>query len=209
MLGECKKLGLSTSAELISSRIASLPETLREFEVLRDAVQFEMENKLFLFIPQHLAIYYEWEGIVSDTVIDAFPKSYQEIRAAGSCFAAGLYTACVFHSMRAAEIGLKSLGSEYNIKIKGEKSIELAEWREILDGLNTAIQDIENLPNATKDKEKRLQFCSEAAAQFRFFKNGWRIRTAHARATYNEPQAKEAIDHVRSFFETLATNLHE
>jgi hypothetical protein len=176
---------------------------------LRDAAQLEIKTKLFLFVPQHLSQYYEWDGIVSDTVIESFPKSYQEIRSAGSCLAAGLPTACVFHAMRAAEIGLKVLGADYNVRIKSGKEIELAEWREILDGLNAAVQEIENLPNSTPDKEIRLQFCSEAAAQFRFFKNGWRIRAAHARATYDETQAIEVIDHVRSFFEFLATRLKE
>jgi hypothetical protein len=168
-----------------------------------------MKAKLFLFVPQHIAKYYECDEIVSEKVIEAFPNSYQEIRAAGSCLASGLPTACVFHSMRAAELGLKALGTEHEIKIRSGKEIALAEWREILDGLNTVVQNIENLPNSTPDKDAQLQFCSEAAAQFRFFKNGWRIRAAHARATYDEAQAIEVIDHVRSFFEFLATRLKE
>jgi hypothetical protein len=65
------------------------------------------------------------------------------------------------------------------------------------------------LPNSTPTKDADLHFLSEAAAQFRFFKSGWRIRVAHARATYAEPEAIEALDHVRSFFETLATRLKE
>ena len=112
MLRECEKLQLYTSAALISSRIVSLPATLGEFELLRDAVQFEMKAKLFLFVPQHVAKYYEWDEIVSEKVIEVFPNSYQEIRAAGSCLASGLPTACVFHSMRAAELGLKVLGAD-------------------------------------------------------------------------------------------------
>jgi hypothetical protein len=209
MLHECEKLQLYTSSALISSRLAYLPKTLGEFELLRDAVQFEMTAKLFLFVPQHIAKYYEWGEIVNEKVTEAFPNSYQKIRAAGSCLASGLPTACVFHSMRAAELGLKALGSEYEIAIKSGKEIALAEWREILDGLNATVQKIENLPNSTIDKDVRLQFCSEAAAEFRFFKNGWRIRAAHARATYDEAQAIEVIDHVRSFFEFLATRLKE
>jgi hypothetical protein len=120
-----------------------------------------------------------------------------------------MYTASVFHAMRAAEIGVRSLGAALKITIKSGKPIELAEWREILDGVAVAVRDIESLPNSTPTKDADLLFYSEAAAQFRFFKNGWRVRVAHARATYTEPQAKEALDHVRSFFETLATRLTE
>jgi len=45
--------------------------------------------------------------------------------------------------------------------------------------------------------EADLHFLSEAAAQFRFFKSGWRVRVAHGRATYNEPEAIEAITSAR------------
>ena len=168
-----------------------------------------MEERLFLSVPQHLSGYYEKGDLVSDKVVDAFPKASEEIRLGGTCLAAGLNTACVFHAMRAAEIGVRALGAALKITIKSGKPLELAEWREILDGISTAVRDIENLPNSTPNKDTDLAFYSEAAAQFRFFKNGWRVRTAHARASYEEPQAKEAIDHVRSFFEILAPRLKE
>ena len=112
--------------------------------------------------------------------------------------------------MRAAEIGLRALGTELKIKIKNDKPIELAEWREILDGLSAAMRDFEMLPAITPNKDADIGLFSEACAQFRFFKNGWRICVAHARASYNEVSGeKMALDHVRSFFETLAPRLSE
>jgi hypothetical protein len=207
----CVEIGLPVSADLLSMKVrqSDLPETGREMDLLCEAVFSELRSILFARIPSHIAQYYEWEGIVTDRVVNAFPRASEEIRLGGTCLAAGLYTACVFHAMRAAEIGVRSLGTDLKIKIKGDKPIELAEWREILDGIATAVRDIENLPNSTPTKDADLLFYSEAAAQFRFFKNGWRVRVAHARASYNEPQAIEAIDHVRSFFEILATRLKE
>jgi hypothetical protein len=205
----CGQLGLKASKRLFALAVDSPPETNRELEILQQAMIGDLEGQLFLFVPQPVAQYYEWDEIVTEAVITAFPKASEEIRLSGTCLAAGLNTACVFHAMRAAEIGARALGSDLSIKIKSNKPIELAEWREILDGLSTAIRDFENLPNSTPDKEPKLHFYSEAAAQFRFFKNGWRVRVAHARATYTEPQAREAIDHVRSFFETLAERLKE
>jgi hypothetical protein len=209
MIVTCEELGLGSSQELVSHAYDDLPQTKREFDFLLRAVLAEVNKTFFLFVPSHVAKYYGWEGIVSDTVIDAFPKASQEIRQGGTCLSAGLHTACVFHAMRAAEIGLKALGAKHEIKIKSGKPLEQAEWREILDGLSTAALALENLPNVTLTKDGDLHFLSEAAAQFRFFKSGWRIRVAHARATYNEAEAIEAIDHVRSFFETLATQLRE
>ena len=208
MIKVCETLNLSVQ-HLVSSAYDDPPQTAREFDLLVRAVMAELKGKLFLFVPSHVAKYYEWPCIVSDKVDDAFPKASQEIRRGGSCLAAGLHTAAVFHAKRAAEIGLRSLGAEHQIKIKTGKPLEQAEWREILDGLSGAVSAIENLPNATPTKDADLHFMSEACAQFRFFKGGWRIRVAHARASYNESEATEAIDHVRSFFETLATRLRE
>ena len=111
--------------------------------------------------------------------------------------------------MRAAEIGIRALAQSLNLTLKGNKPLELAEWREVLDGLSTAVLSIENKPNSTPGKDEDLLFYSEAAAQFRFFKNGWRVRVAHARASYTEPQAKEIIDHVPSFFDVLSRRLKE
>jgi hypothetical protein len=204
-----REIGLPTSLRFLTWLEDDPPETRREFKLLISAIRAEMEDRLFVCLPQQVAQYYENGDLVTDTVVDAFPKASEEIRTSGTCLAAGLSTACVFHAMRAAEIGLRALGTEFNITIKSGKPIELAEWREILDGLSNAARDIENQPNSTPTKDADSLFLSEASAQFRFFKNGWRVRVAHARATYNESQAKEAIDHVRSFFETLATRLKE
>jgi hypothetical protein len=209
MIKTCEELGFSSSQELVSHAYDDLPQTGREFDLLIRAVMAEVRKTFFLYVPSHVSKYYEWAGIVSDGVIDAFPKASQEIRAGGTSLASGLHTACVFHAMRAAEIGLRALGNVHQIKIKSGKPLELAEWREILDGLSGAALALENLPNITPTKEADLHFLSEAAAQFRFFKSGWRVRVAHGRATYNESEAIEAIDHVRSFFETLATRLKE
>jgi hypothetical protein len=98
-------------------------------------------------------------------------------------------------------------GAALGAKVKGK--IEDAEWAQIINGIHGSIQALENTPKDTPGKADDLQFFSESAAQFRFFKNAWRVRAAHARANYNESQAKEVLDHVRSFFETLATRLRE
>jgi hypothetical protein len=187
----------------------STPQSQGEYERVVSIFRDELSSLLFLFVPSHLAKYYECDDIVSDAVATAFPKASEELRQAGTCFSTASHTACVFHAMRAAEIGLRALGTKYEITLKGGKAIEMAQWGEILDGLSKAAIHIENRPNNDPTKDSDLLFLSEACAQFRFFKSGWRIRVAHARATYNEAQALEALEHVRSFFETLASQLKE
>jgi len=204
------RLSLPVTRSLVERRIGhrdSLPQTVAEFDVLIEALKDEMNSRIFLSVPAHLSSYYEADEIVSDAVMSSFPKATEEIRAAGNCLAVGEHTACVFHAMRAAEIGVRGLGTAP--EIKQPRPIEQMEWQAILNGMKSRIEAIENQPHSSERRDADLQFYSEAAAQFRFFKNGWRIRVAHARAIYSEIKAKEAIDHVRSFFEILVPRLSE
>lgn len=207
-----ERLNLPVSKAVVEEQIkdrAFLPQTLGEYEKIISLFYKEVSQRLFLFIPIHVAKYYESDELVSDAVISAFPTASTDVRNAGTSIATGLYTASVFHSMRAAEIGLRSMNRAFPLTLKSGRPLELAEWREILDALSNIARDIENRPNSDPTKEDDQNFLSEAAAQFRFFKNGWRVRVAHARATYNETQVVDALEHVRSFFEILVKRIKE
>ena len=58
-------------------------------------------------------------------------------------------------------------------------------------------------------KDEELTFYSQAAVQFRYFKDAWRVRVAHARASYEESQALTVFNHTLEFFDVLATRLSE
>lgn len=208
-LGEVKEvcvgLGLSISAEMLEPHF-NLPQTSGEFDILIRLVVTELKDRLFLYIPPHAAKFYEWDEIVSDRVKRAFEGASAEIRYAGTSFAAGLYTASVFHSMRAAEIGVRWLAG--SLKIEFMHPIELTEWGVIQDNIDAKIKEFKQLPRSTKRDEDQ-RFYSEAAAQLRYFKDGWRIRVSHARETFTEQQAITVIEHVREFFEALANRLPE
>jgi hypothetical protein len=202
----CNTINLPVSSGLLETSINDPPQSARELDILVQAVLSELKSKLFLFVPSHQATYYESDTILSDHAQKAFPTVYREIRSAGSCFAAGLNTACVFHAMRAAEIGVRELANQ--LAVRFVQPIELTEWGVIQDGIDAKIKEIKQQPRtAQRDEDQR--FYSEAASQLRYFKDGWRVRVMHSRATYNESQAQEAIDHVRAFFEILAVRLKE
>ncbi len=204
-----ERLNLVVSKTVASCLLVpgALPQNDGQFGVVVDIFKNELRAQTFLFVPPHLAKFYEKTDIISDNVRERFPSASEEIVTAATSLAVGGYTACVFHSMRAAEIGLRALGSE--LKAKVSTTIDEADWMEIINGLSKGIAAIENLPKSTPHRSDDLQFFSEAAAQFRFFKNGWRVRVAHARASYNENQATDVLEHIRSFFEVLATRLSE
>jgi hypothetical protein len=204
LLKVCDHLTLPISKSLISNRMSDPPRTEREFALLVEAVLEELKNLLFLFVPQHRAKYYEL--ILPSIVTVAFPVAAQEIAAAGNCVAAAVYTASVFHSMRAVEIGIQAMARALNVTFP--YPLELAEWGKIVGEIEPKINDLKAGPRSTQ-RDEDLKFYSEAASQFRHFNNGWRIRAAHARAMYEEHQAIAVFDHTISFFQTLAIRLKE
>jgi hypothetical protein len=201
----CTKIGLPTALELLRDRENDPPQTAREWDILVASVRAELKTNLFLFVPSHRAKYYEL--VLQSTVTTAFPAASKEIVAAGNSLAVGLYTACVFHSMRAAEIGVRVLGVMLDVSFP-DKPLELAEWQNILDQVDSKIVAMKELPRGTK-KDDELNFYSQAAVQFRYFKDAWRVRVAHARETYEESPAIKVFDHTLDFFDTLATRLRE
>jgi hypothetical protein len=202
----CGNLDLPVSAAILAPKVDDPPKTAGELDIIVHAVVTEIESRLFLFVPQHAAKYYEFDDIVSDKVKDAFPNCSAEIRAAGTCFAAGVHTACVFHSMRAAEIGVRVFGNALQVELK--HPIKLSEWGAIQGEIDKKISDIRNLPR-TMERDADQRFYSEAAAQLRYFKDAWRVRVAHAREIFTEQQALTVMDHVREFFETISARLKE
>jgi hypothetical protein len=201
----CKRMGLKVSSKILEDRIQNLPQSYRELGILVDVVMTELKEELFLFVPSHRAKYFEL--VLQSTVTTAFPSSSKELVSAGNCLAAGLYTAAVFHSMRAAEIGVRILGGELGVTFP-DKPIELAEWQNILDQCDSKIVAMKALPRGTH-KDEYLNFNSQAAVQFRYFKDAWRVRVAHARETYDESQAIKVFTHTSEFFDTLSSRLKE
>ncbi len=208
----CEELKLPVSHDLISSAVSpedgseNFPKTGREYNLLIKTVRHELRNKLFLFVEPHRAEFYESDKLVSEKVQKAFPKSTDEIRMAGNTYAASLDTAVVFHCMRAVEIGLRTLAQDLNITFSNP--VELMQWQDVANAVSSAIKKIANTPK-TQKRDDDLRFYSQAASQFQYFKDGWRIHVAHARETYTEPQAKDVIEHVCAFFETLSDQLEE
>lgn len=133
----CQSIGMPGSGRLAAYLARNPPETNRELQMVIQTVRGELDEKVCLCVPQHLVGYYESDILVSDKVRAAFPLASVEMREAGTALAFGLSTACVIHSMRAAEIGVRALGTALSIQLP--HPIEFAEWAVILNGLTGAI----------------------------------------------------------------------
>jgi hypothetical protein len=102
----CRELNLPVSTVLLHGRASDPPRTGREMALLIQAVFAELKGQLFLYVPSHLSPHYGNENCLSEAARLAFPSAYQELKDSGSCIACGMWTAAVFHAMRAAEIGV-------------------------------------------------------------------------------------------------------
>ena len=202
----CLQNNLRVSADLIGMQ-TGVPRTAGEFEILISAVDSELSRQLFCYIPVHLAKYYDSPDIMTERARDSFPKAYAELKEAGTAFAAGLNTAAVFHAMRAAELGTRILARDLGVSFP-DKPLEFAELQPILDQIDSKVKGLSQGPKS-KARADNQEFYSAAASQFRYFKDGWRVRAAHAREGFTETEAQRVLDHVRDFFDTLSGQLSE
>jgi HEPN domain-containing protein len=180
-------------------------ETLRhELRELREAAFTDLRKRRFLRIEDAAELYYENSKLFGNLVSQRFPKASYDIQEAGTCRAAGRHTACVFHLMRAVEHALRALAKR--LKVPRPKTFELKTWEELIRNIEDEIEAIRKKPRTTQ-RAKDLEFYNAAAAQFRYFKDGWRNCVMHSRASYDEPGAMIVMVHVRDFMQHLATRL--
>ncbi len=207
--GHCGILELKISAELLQKAIRTLPETKKELEIYLDAVKSELRTQLFFFVPSHRARYYETNFAMRDETLRAFPFASSETVRAATCYSLGEYTACVFHSMRAAELGLKAVVRGLpNWRKKLKKHIDFAEWKGLIDAIDKHIKALAQKPR-TKKRETDQQFYGDVHSQFVNFKDAFRNHISHSRVTYSEEQAISIFHRSREFLDILSTRISE
>jgi len=160
--------------------------TFRSFEDLRrplltllEAITIELQGASFLYITESRAPFYEQTTpLFGEAVADSFPAAVDDIAAAGRCIAVEEWTAVVFHLMRVAEHGLRSLARELDISLSDH--VDLESWKVIIDQINKAIKAYEEEHPRSADKTERLRIYSQSAVTLRHFKNAWRNHISHA-----------------------------
>jgi len=81
--------------------------------------------------------------------------------------------------------------------------LALKNWQEVINRMGKRIKELESVQRSVVTPAA-LQFYSEAASNFRYFKNAWRNHVSHGRATYDEKEAETVWDHVKAFMRRLA-----
>ena len=104
--------------------------------------------------------------------------------------------------MRVLEHGLRALAADLGL------TYDVQQWYNIINEIESEIRKQGNMPKSAA-KTERLRFLAEAAKEFVYFKDGWRNYVSHARGTYDEHQARNILEHVRSFMNVLSSEIYE
>lgn len=157
----------------------------------------EMEENFIFCTTSEIARYWGRDDHVSEAVRTEFPESAQELRMAGSAYCASLATASVFHSMRAAESGLRQVADDLGVTVNDTDGMKI-----VVDGIRTAANKIDQEPKAPH-KQRRSQHYSEIAIEAGLFKDAWRNHVAHAKVNYQAEQALQILQATCRFFEKI------
>jgi len=181
-------------------------DVVTEMRVLRESVDAELCYRRFVHVPGDKAKVWDELGNSWADVWQKFPDAKIDSEEAVWCYVVGRSTASVFHSMRAAEYGLRALAKKLRVKLlhKGKTHpIEFADWEKVITGINNKISSARLLPHGTR-RARMLQLCSDGADHCSYMKDIWRNDISHARKSYNSPEALAVMQRVHDFLGFLA-----
>lgn len=202
----------------------SLYRTHRELEEIDRALGKDLAKTTLMYVPAENAKYLDGcSKSNADTMFDdseqpmgkrvsyRFPEARKEIVVALTCYAVEAYTACVFHLMRAVEIGARVMISRSGLSAGRHLpcAIELCTWKQLIETLNKGLDDLR--PGTSTDPKKRdkLEYYTQLVGIFMHFKDPWRNKVSHLRKVYKPGETKDAIDNTRQFLSLLAQRAKE
>lgn len=186
------------------------PEVIqRDLEHIQTSLRVELEQHHFLYIPSSRAKYLRKSSLFGPSVHKSFPEAREDIKSAGTAFAVELYAACIFHLMRVAEYGLRELGRKLKVQLTDKSKgvpLEYSDWNKVISGVRLNLNAARSLPQGAK-KQRNLEMYSRAADHCEYMKDIWRNSISHARGSHSQPDALQAMEHVKGFMQLLASDL--
>jgi hypothetical protein len=140
--------------------------------------------------------------------IKKFRSAEYDIKNGVDCYACEHDTACVFHMMRVAEIGLRALSREREVSFP-DKPIEWAQWEELIDKIDAGGKAVANALAKGPERDAARAFYRGAVGQFHSFKDRYRNVVMHVRKRYDSPAALRSINEVRDFMNGLSAKIGE
>jgi len=180
-------------------------ELRHQLAFLRESIEADLEKQHFVFISSSkvavlLDMTTQWEEVWRK-----LPDCRSDTQEAVYCYCLDRYTASVFHSMRVSEHGLRNIAKRVGVKLidRGKpQPIDFATWGKVIDGIKVKIAKAQSLPQGPR-RNRKLQFCSDAAENCTYIRDIWRNEVSHTRKSYNEREAISALNRVRDFMQFL------
>jgi hypothetical protein len=210
----CEELDLDSAvaqidrlrAELKSPRLhRSQLRTL--IEDLHNRIEDGLSCRYFLYVPKPKVPYWENELYFGEDVAEKIPNAREDIYEACSCFAAGRYSATVYHCvgiMQAAFFQVGEAGLNCTI------NLDVDDWGSVTRKIEQAVGELEKQAKAqSKDaavwsKWKTMEpLYGELISDVNAVKKAWRHTSAHFRQTFKEEQASKVLDKVGDFMKTV------
>lgn len=197
VITNCDSLGCTSArahaeriaAWLEADELANVPTAVDELIVrLTD----DLGNQWFLHVRGEFVLLYGSPEPFGPLVSAQFPSAIIDLEEAAKCLALGRATACVFHLMRASEVGIKATLRVLNI------TQVYPTWGAYIGAIKDAIR---GHPDEA--------FFREIVGDLESIKLAWRDPSMHVERTYTIEQAHGIYRAVGIFIGTLATKVGE
>lgn len=143
----------------------------------------------------------EDSGALFDPLVkERLPAAALEMAEGGACLAMSRATACVFHMMRATEIGVQALGKRMKIPFDPATS----NWNTIMEQVD---KQLRTMPGKTQAERNRRNLIAIASAHLQVVRVAWRNEVMHPHRVYTLAEAQEIFSATRTFMFQLAALL--
>jgi hypothetical protein len=166
---------------------------------LKTRIIDEFQDVLLLWIEEKK--YYAQPELFGPQVAERFKGASLDIEEAGSCYAVGRYTACVFHLMRVAEFGLMAIGKR--VGFPDDRPM----WEPVLKFISAELNRNHNEISALFKGD--IEFIAGISAHMHAVNLAWRRRVAHVERAYTKEEAKRIMDETKNLMQHIAEKLSE
>lgn len=187
--------------ERVKDGKVTLSQVGADARVIKETLRDELATKLFLHVLPENAPYYIEPFEDWGTVMEHFPSLSFDIEEASKSFALERYTASVFHLMRVAEGGLRSVAKRVglaNPRPNWDEAIKYIEGqlRKNYDGMDSIFKG-------------DVEFLSGIAAHMRSVNLAWRRNVSHIERNYSREEVKGIYDSTVSMMQHISSKLAE
>jgi hypothetical protein len=198
---------ISDVEKKLSDKTGDMRESvlLTQVRMIHDGINDNLAKRHFMILSEEESSFYVNPDLFGNSFKEKYPmQAMKDAFDAGNCYAASLYTACVFHCMRVAEYGLRKLARNAFLKVKLTQKkgkphpIEYADWQKVIEGIRSKIVKIRQRPVGPK-RDQDIRFLSTAADHCEYMKDIWRNELSHTRRWYKKEEALSVISRVKEF----------